>query len=118
MPLINKAAVIFISQGLQTHLWYVAWQHKLVKSACSYQFSQVLIPSHAATNSKVRGAASPRPRAKEQGRMKPPSSCQPHHPPLPLPRTPARTVGSGGANPVQTWHLHPKGAGTDGKSYP
>lgn len=37
MPLINKAAVIFISPHLQTHLWYVTWQHKLVKSARSYQ---------------------------------------------------------------------------------
>lgn len=67
MPLINKAAVIFVSQGLQTHLWYVTWQHKLAKSACSYQISKVLIPSHATTKLKVKGAASPLPRGKNRG---------------------------------------------------
>lgn len=75
MPLINKAAVIFISQGLQTRLWYVAWQQKWVKSACSYQISKVLIPSCTATNLKFQGAEATQ------------LLSQPHHPPLPLPRT-------------------------------
>lgn len=102
MPLINKAAVIFISQGLQRHLWYVAWQHKLVKSACSYQISKVLVPSHAVTKSESQWCCIPSSQGQEKGRGKPPSSCQPHHPPLPVPRIPAATPGPGGANAVQT----------------
>lgn len=60
MPLINKAAVIFISQGLQTHLWCAAWQQKLVKnlpaSTTSPKCSDQPI---TATSLKVQDAASP-----------------------------------------------------------
>lgn len=121
MPLINKAAVIFISQGLQSHLWYVAWQHKLVKSACYYQ-----IPSNTATihKSTVLHPLLPGARAgqSEAHLSSPttfpsPSSCKSHYPP-PLPTMPAATVGPGEENSVQTWHLHPKGARRVGKSYP
>lgn len=59
MPLINKAAVIFISQGLQTHLWCAAWQQKLVKSARSDQISKVLIPSHNSPKSEGPGCCIP-----------------------------------------------------------
>ena len=71
MPLTNKAAVIFIFEGLQTHLWYVAWQHKLVKSACSYQISKVLIPSLAATTPIVKSVVSSPPRGRRRAEWSP-----------------------------------------------
>lgn len=104
MPLINKAAVIFISQSLQTHMWYAAWQHKLVKSACSYQ-----IPPHTATNhkSKVLHPLFPGATAgQSEAHHSPPtptlsSFSKSHYPPPPLPTMPAATVGPGEENSVK-----------------